>query len=41
LTTAEFIRRELQRLQIGDELTVISRGSRTFHIAPVEVAGTG
>lgn len=41
LTTAEFIRRELQRLQIGDELMVISRGSRTFHIAPVEVAGTG
>jgi transposase len=42
LTTAEFIRRELQRLHIGDDLTEFTRGGKTVRVAPVEVrVGTG
>jgi hypothetical protein len=36
LTTAAFIRRELERLQLGDEVTAVYRGKRTFHVAPPE-----
>jgi transposase len=38
LTTAAFIRRELCRVQLGDDLTTIARGNRRFRIAPVESA---
>lgn len=42
LPTAEFIRRELQRLHLGDDVTEVRRGKRTFRLAPVEAsAATG
>ena len=37
LTTAEFIRRELQRLHLGDDLTEVTRGKKRMRLAPVEV----
>ena len=36
VSTADFIRRELQRLQIGADLTSVTRGTRTFRIATPE-----
>ncbi len=36
LTTAAFIRRELERLHLGDEVTAVHRGNRTFRVAPPE-----
>jgi transposase len=36
LTTAAFIRRELERLQLGDEVTAVHGGNRTFRVAPPE-----
>ena len=36
LTTAAFIRRELERLKLGDGVTAVHRGNRTFRIAPPE-----
>jgi len=38
LDSGTFIRRELRRLQLGDHITVISRGKRTFPIAAVGAA---
>jgi len=38
LTTAAFIRRELERLQLGDEVTAVYRGKRTFRVAPPELS---
>jgi transposase len=38
LTSGSFIRRELRRLQLGDNVTVIRRGQRTFPIALAEHA---
>ena len=38
LTSGAFIRRELRRLQLGDHVTVITRGQRTFPIPRAEHA---
>jgi hypothetical protein len=35
LDSGTFIRQELRRLQLGDNITAISRGKRTFPIAAV------
>jgi hypothetical protein len=34
LDSGAFIRRELRRLQMGDNITTISRGKRTFAVPP-------
>ena len=38
LDSGTFIRRELRRLQLGENITAISRGKRTFPIPLVEGA---
>jgi hypothetical protein len=39
LDSGTFIRRELHRVQLGDNITTIPRGKRTFAIPPTEGAG--
>jgi hypothetical protein len=39
LDSGIFIRREMRRLKLGDNIIAISRGKRTFAIPPVEGAG--
>jgi transposase len=36
LTTVAFIRRQLLRIQVGDDLTTVSRGKKTLRLPPPE-----